>query len=147
MRTGHIGKAQSHILNEHLLYFCVAARKLAQKCIKYRCLRCLPGPFARKLNGGEIVRGMRGQLHSIQMQDAVFEVDDDLLIGSSNIKIVKDDKNSLKIVSDEEISKEKLPTILKYQELISSGETMGSYGECNAIVIYNKVVAINTNIK
>ena len=62
---------------------------------------------------------------------------------STNIK--ENEKNFVKL--REEISKEMLPTILKYQELISSGETMGSYGECNAIVINNKVVAINTNIK
>lgn len=86
-------------------------------------------------------------LRDYSKKKLIFEVDDDLLIGTSNIKIVKDNKNSLKIVSEEEISKEMLPTILKYQELISSGETMGSYGECNAIVINNKVVAINTNIK
>ena len=77
-----------------------------------------------------------------------FEVEDDLLIGTSEIKIVKDVKDNLKVISEQkEVSKEELPTVIDYQKYMNSGELAGSYGECTAIIIDKKIVAINTNIK
>lgn len=78
----------------------------------------------------------------------VLEVDNNLLIGTTNVKIVKDDKDNLKVLSDQgEVSKKTLPTIIEYQKYMNSGALAGSYGECTAIIINKKVVAINTNFK
>lgn len=78
----------------------------------------------------------------------IFEVDNNLLIGTSNARVEKDEKDNLKVVSEEgEVSKETLPTLIEYQKYMNSGALAGSYGECTAIIINKKVVAINTNFK